>query len=142
MGGYGGHVPSKSPKIRKIVVLITLIEVLQNHTLRGAHDNENKPPGGAGRSAKGDTGTTGTAVGTWMGKGGGEGQTGGKEEKEGWEGLRFQTNKQTKQDKTQNTSVIDTSGAQPHLGEFPPPLCIQLVYPVYLKISWIHCVSM
>ena len=46
------------------------IEVLQNHTLRGAHDNENKPPGGAGRSAKGDTGTTGTAVGTWMGDGG------------------------------------------------------------------------
>ena len=52
------------------------IEVLQNHTLRGAHDNENKPPGGAGRSAKGDTGTTGTDVGTWMGKKGGEGETG------------------------------------------------------------------
>ena len=52
--------------------------------------------GGAGRSAKGDTGTTGTAVGTWMGKGGGEGQTGGKEEKEGWEGLRLQTSKPNK----------------------------------------------
>ena len=44
----------------------------------GAHDTENKPPGGAGRSAKGDTGTTGTAVGTWMGKGGGKGRQVGK----------------------------------------------------------------
>ena len=62
---------------------VSFNEVLHNHTPEGAHDYENKPPGGAGRSAKGDTGTTGTAVGTWMGKEGGEGKTGGKEEKEG-----------------------------------------------------------
>ena len=65
-----------------------LAEVLHNHTPGGAHDYENKPPGGAGRSAKGDTGTTGTAVGTWMGERGRKEDKGGKRGREGREGLR------------------------------------------------------
>ena len=81
----------------------------------GAHDYENKPPGGAGRSAKGDTGTTGTAVGTWMGKEGGEGKTGGKEEKGGLGRIK-DPNKPNKTRQTPNTPVTDKKRGPTALG--------------------------
>ena len=89
--------------------------------------NENRPPGGAGRSAKGDTGATGTAVGTsgWEKRGErqtreGRGEEKAEKEKEANPSHHGQTKKavssfrhdQTTEDKATVKGVRATGGRQ------------------------------